>query len=165
MWLLAWALVKVINMRTKLHEAEKERISRVNRRELEIKQAQLRTMYEVARGFQHRVNNPLAIISLAVTGTVRDAAGNPPILQKCGMIEDSAERIRQAVLDFSKAQKYEVEDVAKPIGPIANPPSVKPSLALDGYKRGALASHRENGCCHRPGSVIERVAPSLELTN
>ncbi|MBF8296615.1 MAG: hypothetical protein HW389_3160, partial [Bacteroidetes bacterium] len=51
MWLLASALVKIIDMRTKVHNIETERI--LNLRELEIKQTQLNTMHEVAKGFQH----------------------------------------------------------------------------------------------------------------
>lgn len=123
MWLLSSALVKIIDMRTKLHSIEKERM--MNLRELEIKQAQLSTMHEVAKGFQHRINNPLTIISLTLSGTRRAVAGNPAILERMNVIEDSARRIQQAVIDFSVAKRYEVEHVGNFVGSMASPASLE----------------------------------------
>jgi signal transduction histidine kinase len=124
MWLLSSALVKIIDMRTKLHSIEKERM--MNLRELEIKQAQLNTMHEVAKGFQHRINNPLTIISLTLSGTRRANAGNPAILERISVIEDSARRIQQAVIDFSVAKRYEVEHIGDFVGSMASPASLDP---------------------------------------
>jgi hypothetical protein len=125
MWVLSSALVKIIDMRTRLHNIEKEKI--INRRELEIKQAQLDTMREVAKGFQHRVNNPLAIISLVLGSIKRATVGNQVILERMSVIGQSASRIKQAVIDFSEAQKYEVEHIGHSVGSLASPPSLEGS--------------------------------------
>jgi hypothetical protein len=119
MWLLATSLVKIIDVRTRLHNVERERMRDL--RELDIKQAQLRTMHEVAKGFQHKINNPLAIISLALTRTRRATMGGPVILEGMTLIEEAASRISQAVIDFSGAQRYEVEHLGGGVGSIANP--------------------------------------------
>lgn len=121
MWLLSSTLVKIIDIRTKLHNTEKERI--LNLRELEIKQTQLNTMHEVAKGFQHKINNPLTIVSLTLSSTRRTAVGNPGILERITVLEESMNRIKQAVIDFSGAQKYEVEDIGPVIGFMASPAS------------------------------------------
>jgi signal transduction histidine kinase len=134
MWLLSSALVKVIDMRTKLHNIEKERI--MSHRALEIKQAQLETMREVAIGFQHRVNNPLAIISLVLGSVKRSPPGNPMILERMSVIEESASRIKQAVIDFSEAQKYEVELIGPVVGSMASPASLERPID------GLTATHR-----------------------
>jgi signal transduction histidine kinase len=124
MWLLASALVKIIGTRAKLHDSEKERI--LYCQELEIKQTQLSTMHEVAKGFQHRINNPLTIISLTLSGTRRAVAGNPVVLERLSCIEESAKRIQQAVTDFSRAEKYEVEHIGSVVGYMASPASLRP---------------------------------------
>jgi hypothetical protein len=80
-------------------------------------------MHEVANGFQHKINNPLAIISLALGSAKRAAAANPLILERMIVIEESASRIKQAVIDFSGAQKYEVEHVGHAVGSMASPAS------------------------------------------
>jgi|GEM_PF-546162 len=119
MWLLSSALVKIIDMRTKVHNIETERIR--NLQELQIKQTQLNTMHEVANGFQHKINNPLAIICLTLSSAKRAAAANPAILERIGVVEESACRIKQAVIDFSGAQRYEVEHVGHVVGSMASP--------------------------------------------
>lgn len=141
MWLLASGLVKIIDMRTKLHNSEKDRI--LGLRALETKQTQLETMNEVARGFQHTINNPLAIISLALGSTKRAAAGNPVILERMSLIEESAGRIRQAVIDFSIAEKYEVEHVGHVVGFIASPSSLVPPSAGELKDRLPLQASRD----------------------
>jgi signal transduction histidine kinase len=123
MWLLSSALVSIIDIRTKLHETERARI--LEHRELEIKETQLRTMNEVAMGFQHRINNPLAIIYLAVNGLKRAAGKKKEVVKGITLIADSTADIAQAVTDFSKAQKYEVERIEPLVGVIASPGSAK----------------------------------------
>jgi hypothetical protein len=112
MWLLSSALVKIIDMRTALHEADRARI--VAQNEVEIGHTQLRTMTEVAKGFQHRINNPLAIIFLAVNGLRRSSHGKKELVNGIALITDSMNNIAQAVTEFSNAQTYEVEHHAKP---------------------------------------------------
>ncbi len=58
MWFLSVALVKIIQVRTKLYESEQQRI--LAEKELEIKHIELRTMQETVRGLQHHINNPLS---------------------------------------------------------------------------------------------------------
>jgi len=125
MWLLSSALVKIIETRTKLHRTEKQVI--LNLRELETKQTQLDTMHEVARGFQHRINNPLAIISLALSATRRKALGNSSVLDRVTVMEEAATRISQAVADFSGAEKYEVEHVGSVVGYMATADRRRPA--------------------------------------
>jgi hypothetical protein len=122
MWLLASALVKIIDVKTMFHNSEKKRLLSV--RELETRQTQLDTMREVGKGFQHQINNPLAIISLALSSAKRAVAGNPVVLERMNLIEESAGRIKQAVIDFSGAQKYEVEHVGQVVGSMASPASL-----------------------------------------
>ncbi len=121
MWLISSALVKIIDMRTKLHDIEKERM--LDLQDLKIKRIQLETMHEVAKGFQHRINNPLAIICLALSGMKRAILNSPAILERVILIEDETRRINQAVIDFSRAERYEVEHVGFVVGDMANPAS------------------------------------------
>jgi signal transduction histidine kinase len=136
LWVLSSALVKIIDIKTRLHIVEKERL--LDRQQLEIERTQLKTMHEVAKGFQHRVNNPLAVIMLALSGAKRSSVNNPKALEHLIVIEESTGRIKQSVIDFSAAQKYEVEHVGSVIGFMANPASPKlsnknglPSLSFD----------------------------------
>jgi hypothetical protein len=123
LWLLSSALVNIIEIRTKLYNAEKEKL--LHLQELEIKQTQLNTMVEVAKGFQHRINNPLAIISFALGRTKQAAVDNKDVLGGLATIQESALHIKQAVIDFSNAETYEVQHVGRVVGLIANPPSIK----------------------------------------
>ena len=124
LWLLSSALVKIIEIRTALHNAEKEKI--LQRQELKIKQMQLNTMREVAKGFQHRINNPLSITSIAVSRVKRIAADRQEILDPILAIEEATVRITQALVDFSEAQRYEAEYIGPVLGSMASPPSLKP---------------------------------------
>lgn len=119
LWLLSSALVSIIDTRTKLHNAEKEKL--LSLQELEIKQTQLNTMVEVSKGFQHRINNPLAIISLSLGRMKRAAVNYKGLLESLETIEDSANHIKQAVIDFSNAEKYEVQNVGRVVGLMASP--------------------------------------------
>lgn len=64
MWLLSVALVKVIDIRTKLLESEEQRL--LVEQAIQFNQAKLKTLQEITRGVQHHINNPLAIISLSI---------------------------------------------------------------------------------------------------
>jgi phosphoglycerate-specific signal transduction histidine kinase len=119
MWLLAWALVKVINYRSRLHDSETEQM--VAREEVVVKKTQLKTMHEVVRGLQHEINNPLSIITLYLPRAKKQAAGDEQQMKTLDEIDKSAQRISKALLDFSKAQLYEVDSV-NVVGDIARPP-------------------------------------------
>jgi signal transduction histidine kinase len=109
MWLLAVALVKIIEIRNKLHVSEKERL--VASMEMQLKKTQLDTLREVARSFQHHINNPLAIITLALSQARREAKQIPELSRRLEAIQDSARRISQAVDDFMKSDSYHIDHI------------------------------------------------------
>lgn len=122
MWLLAMTLVKVINVRTKLHDSETQRI--MKEKELHTKEIQIGTMREVVSGLQHRINNPLAIVMLTINKVRRTVALSEEMLVHINSIEKESKRITQALKDFSETQNYEVEQIGKTIVTMAVP--VKP---------------------------------------
>jgi signal transduction histidine kinase len=118
MWLLAVALVKIINIRTQLHQKETERLKQ--QQELEVKQMQLTTLVEIVRGLQHEVNNPLTIVMMTAGKLERLVAGNATAVESVKTIRSAAERIAKTLDAFSRAKRYEVD--SSPVGPIAKPP-------------------------------------------
>jgi hypothetical protein len=120
MWLLAVALVKVIETRTRLHESQTQIMLREE--QLRLKETQLNTMKEVVKGLQHHVNNPLAIISLCLSRVKRRLSGNQDGLEDVGQIEIASKRISAALSEFSNARQYEVEVEPSVVGSIAVPP-------------------------------------------
>jgi signal transduction histidine kinase len=119
MWLLSVALVKVIDVRTKLHKSEEQRI--FAEREKQFHQSQLKTLQEVTRGVQHHVNNPLAIITLALVPARRAAGENQELLHQLDTIDDAVKRITTALEDFSKIREYTVESGGPIVGDIVTP--------------------------------------------
>jgi signal transduction histidine kinase len=119
MWLLSVALVKVIEIRTKLHESEAQRL--VIEREMQLKHTQLKTLQEVTRGVQHHINNPLAIISLSIRPIQKAADNNPEILHHLNVVEEAVNRITTALNDFSKVSDYTVESAGPIVGDIVMP--------------------------------------------
>ena len=119
MWLLSVALVKVIEIRTKLLKSEEARL--LGEREIQFHQAQLKTLHEVTRGVQHHINNPLAIITLSL-GSIRKVAGNnPEILVQLETANEALDRINIALEDFSKIREYTVESAGPYVGDIVTP--------------------------------------------
>jgi signal transduction histidine kinase len=119
MWLLSVALVKVIDVRTKLHKSEEQR--NIAKREIQLHQSQLKTLREVTRGVQHHVNNPLAIISLAISPARKAAGKNKEVLHQLGVIEKAVKRMSTALEDFSKVREYTVESGGPIVGDIVTP--------------------------------------------
>jgi signal transduction histidine kinase len=117
MWLLAYALVKVIEFRTRLSEEEKKRLQR--EKELELQQSHLQTMHEVVRGLQHDINNPLTIILAYLRRAEKAAESNPEIIKNLNEVRDGAERIAKALRDYSEAKG--VLTVSSPVGQFAQP--------------------------------------------
>ncbi|MGD1045955.1 MAG: hypothetical protein ABR936_11635 [Bacteroidota bacterium] len=117
MWLLSVALVKIIEVRTKLHESEEQRL--IAERERQLQQTQLKTLHEVTRGIQHHINNPLSIIMLTLGSAHKAAAGNSKITHKLDTIDEEVNRIIAALSDFSKVRTYNVEPVDPNVGDIA----------------------------------------------
>jgi hypothetical protein len=119
MWLLSVALVKVIDVRTKLHKSEEQRL--IAEREKQIQQSQLKTLQEITRGVQHHINNPLAIITLSL-GPVRKALGDKADLTNhINAIDDAVNRITTAMEAFSKVREYTVESAGPYVGDIVTP--------------------------------------------
>ena len=116
MWLLSLALVKVIDVRTKLHESEQQRL--MAEREMHLQQSQLKTLHEVTRGIQHHINNPLSIIMLSLDSAHKAAAGNLKLTRKLDTIDEEVNRIIAALSDFSKVNAYNVESVDSNVGGI-----------------------------------------------
>ena len=116
MWLLSLALVKVIDVRTKLHESEQQRL--LAEREMHLQQSQLKTLHEVTRGIQHHINNPLSIIMLSLDSAHKAAAGNLKLTRKLDTIDEEVNRIIAALSDFSKVNAYTVESVDSNVGGI-----------------------------------------------
>lgn len=119
MWLLAVALVKVIEIRTKLHETETRNIR--DQEQLKLKETQLRTMKEVVKGMQHHINNPLAILVLYLSKLRQRFPHDPQTLDELDKIGIASERISKALSEFSSAQQYQVDYVEFGVGNVAVP--------------------------------------------
>ena len=117
MWFLSVALVKVIEVRTKLHESEQQRL--MAEREIQLQQAKLKTLHEVTRGIQHHINNPLSIIMLSLGSAHKAAASNLKITRQLDTIDEEVNRIIAALSDFSKVNAYTAESVDPNVGDIA----------------------------------------------
>jgi signal transduction histidine kinase len=117
MWLLSVALVKVIEVRTKLHESEEQRL--IVEREKQLQQIQLQTMHEVSRGIQHHINNPLSIIMLTLGSAHKAAADNQKLTLQLKTIDEEIDRIIAALAEFSKVGSYNVEPLDSNVGDIA----------------------------------------------
>ncbi len=120
MWFLAVAMVKIIEVRTKLHHSQTQLI--LDQEQLRRKETQLYTMKEVVRGLQHRVNNPLAIITLYLSRLRRKVADNVDALDGIEQINLATKKISSALAEFSVAEHYEVEHAGPVVGNIAVPP-------------------------------------------
>jgi len=117
MWLLAAALIKVIDARTKLHKSEEKRI--IAEQEMQLQQTQLKTKQEVARGLQHHINNPLSIIMLSLGAAHKAATGNPKLIRQLDTIDEEVNRIITALSDFKKVNSYIVDSIDSTAGDIA----------------------------------------------
>jgi signal transduction histidine kinase len=97
MWLLAFALVKIIEYRTRALAKQKE---------LAVKEAELQTIHDMLRTLHHEINNPLAVIFLYLSQAERRAKNDPAVLQALAEIRHGAERITSTLREFSNAQGF-----------------------------------------------------------
>lgn len=111
MWILAYALVKVIELRERLHKREKEFLEQQHN--IQLKETQIQTLHEVIMTLKHEINNPLAII-LGYTRLLKKQVIEPDAHKKIEEIETASQRINHALKEFSTAQVYEVTD--SPVG-------------------------------------------------
>jgi signal transduction histidine kinase len=119
MWLLAMTLVKVIHIRTRLHESETQRL--IKEKELEVKETQMGTMREVVLGMQHHINNPMAIILLTIHKIKRTITISPELGEHIASIESESKRITQVLKDFSQTEDYGVEQIGTTTSAMAVP--------------------------------------------
>ena len=111
MWLLAWALVRVIELREKLTTKEKENLA--HQHTIQLKETQLKTLNEVVTTLKHRINNPLAII-LGYVRLAKKKSTDDDISKKLSEIEIAAQRINTTMKEFSLVRVYQTMD--SPVG-------------------------------------------------
>jgi signal transduction histidine kinase len=111
MWILAWALVRVIELREKLTAKEKENLD--HQHTIQLKETQIKTLSEVVTTLKHRINNPLAII-LGYARLARKKSTDSDLTKKLSEIEIAAQRINTTIKEFSLVQVYKTMD--SPVG-------------------------------------------------
>ena len=111
MWVLAWALVRVIELREQLTTKEKENLA--HQHTIQIKETQLKTFNDVVTTLKHRINNPLAII-LGYVRLARKKSTDDDISKKLSEIEIAAQRINTTMKEFSLVRVYKTMD--SPVG-------------------------------------------------
>ncbi len=109
MWALAYALVRVIELREELSTKEKESLT--HQHTIQLKETQLRTLSEVVTTLKHQINNPLAII-LGYVRLAQRKSTDPDITKKLGEIEVAAQRINTSIKEFSLMRVYQTTDSA-----------------------------------------------------
>ncbi len=107
MWVLAYGLVKVIELREQLHKREKKIIEHAH--DIQLKETQIQTLHEVIITLKHEINNPLAII-LGYARLLKKQVVEPEAVKKIEEIEHASQRINHVLKEFSAAQIYEVID-------------------------------------------------------
>ncbi len=128
MWLLSVAMVKIIEVRGRLHESETQRI--LAQKQIDLKQTQLNTLHEVVKSMQHHINNPLAIIALALGPARRHAKDDQELIKQLDTIDESTQRIVRTLKTFFETESYETERVDPVVGMITSFPS-PPTNARD----------------------------------
>ncbi|HTR80079.1 MAG TPA: histidine kinase dimerization/phospho-acceptor domain-containing protein [Bacteroidota bacterium] len=111
MWALAWALVRVIDLREKLSTKEKENLS--HQHTIQLKETQLQTLNEVVTTLKHRINNPLAII-LGYVRLAKKKSLDRDVAKKLDEIEVAAQRINNTMKEFTLLRVYQTMD--SPVG-------------------------------------------------
>lgn len=120
MWILAWMLVRIIELRERIHTKEKENLQ--HQQMIQTKETQLKTLHEVVMTMKHQINNPLAII-LGYVRLAQKKNADPDIKKKLDEIEIAAQRINGVVRDFTLTREYEV--TTSPVGNLVVPSSEK----------------------------------------
>ncbi|MDE3059249.1 MAG: hypothetical protein KGJ59_14975, partial [Bacteroidota bacterium] len=111
-------LVRIIELRERLHAKEKENLT--HKHTIELKETQLRTLHEVVMTLKHQINNPLAII-LGYVRLAQKKNADQDMTKKLNEIEIAAQRINVTVRDFTLARVYEVTE--SPVGNLVVVPS------------------------------------------
>lgn len=119
LWLLSFSLVKVIEIRARLHDSETHR--QKAQLELDAKHLQLATLRQVVRGLQDKVNNPLSVIAMSADKIEQSLPDHPPVIAAAEDIRHSVHRISEALQTFQASEEYHVSDLGSGIGNIAVP--------------------------------------------
>jgi signal transduction histidine kinase len=120
MWLLAVALVKIIDIRSRLHQQETTQL--VHQQEVEVRRMQLATLLEIVRGLQHEVNNPLTIILMTLGKLEQRSVSAEELRESVKTIRKATERISDTLKAFTAAKQYAVSE--SPVGHIVKPPDL-----------------------------------------
>jgi len=115
MWVLAWALVRVIELRERLSTKEKENLA--HQHTIQLKETQIKTLNEVVTTLKHRINNPLAII-LGYTRLAKKKSTDDDISKKLDEIEVAAQRINTTMKEFSLVRVYQT--IESPVGSLVD---------------------------------------------
>ncbi len=124
MWVLAWALVWVIELRERLHRRDRESIEQQNT--IKMRETQLKTLHEVVLTLKHQINNPLAII-LGYVRMARKKTEDQDLSKKLVEIETAAQRISTALKEYADMQSYQTQ--SSPVGDLVQLPSEKKPAA------------------------------------
>jgi hypothetical protein len=116
MWFLSVSLVKVIEYRTKLHESESLLLR--SEKELQTKATQLETLHQTVLGLQHEVNNPLAIITLAIGGMRRRGLDHQASEHMLDLVDDASRRIGKSLEKLSQTDRYDLHYIHPDVGPM-----------------------------------------------
>ncbi|HWP83075.1 MAG TPA: histidine kinase dimerization/phospho-acceptor domain-containing protein [Bacteroidota bacterium] len=107
MWLLAWVMIKILNYRTQVQEQAKAKFEQ--EQQLKSKQVQLAAIQEVVKKLQHDLNNPITILLAYLRRAERSAKDSPETLKNLQEATSAAQRIFNALAEFSKSRIYEPE--------------------------------------------------------
>lgn len=121
MWVLSYALVKVIELRERLHKREKEIME--HEYNIQLKETQIQTLHEVIMTLKHEINNPLAII-LGYSRLLKKSITDNESVKKIEEIEVASQRINHALKEFSVAKLYETTE--SPVGNLVEIPPFNP---------------------------------------
>lgn len=111
MWILAYAMIRVIGLREKLHFKEKEITSHEN--SLKLQETQITTLHEVIGTLKHEINNPLAII-LGYVQLMKKKNLDEDMMKKLNEIETASLRINSALSELAEMKTYQT--TSAPVG-------------------------------------------------
>ena len=126
MWILAYALVKVIDLREKLHQRETDLMEREHH--IALKETQIKTLHEVIMTLKHEINNPLSIV-LGYTRLLKKNQNDDDTAKKLKEIENSSVRIHKVLQDFSETSFYETSPSV--VGPLVERSAPSPEKNND----------------------------------
>jgi signal transduction histidine kinase len=107
MWVLAFVLVKVIELRERVHAREhamKEQLHAIA-----LHETQMQTLRDVIITLRHEINNPLAIV-LGYVHLMKKSSSPDDALKHVNDIEAAALRIQSALKEFADITSYDTAD-------------------------------------------------------